>query len=422
MELDFKKLRNIHKDEKEGLSTAIKRLLRSEKKANSIKEITTEDGRTIRSTDEKLNAFVNFFQDVYSDNVVDASKQNVFINNFLKKFILAPSKMKKLNKPITISEVKAAITKLNPNSAPGLDGLTSNYYKMLKNVYAPLLQKLFKNSSKGSKLPLSFSQAVIKLLPKVHNSNELKDFRPIRLINTDQKILSHLLASRVKKLLNKVRGKDQSAYLRGRQINSTILITRLLIKKMRKNDAAVCLDFKKAFDSIDRKYIFRLLEALQIPSPILNLIKMMYFENSSYIEMNGYLSRPIKLERGVKQGCPLSALLFILAIEPLLNAIRTSKEILPWCSRKVAAYADDITCFTKLKSCDKLFELIEKFTAATQLTLNKSKTETLTKDPDHKNAKQEVKILGIHYTLFKANSRDKKPMFGREWSKEQRNW
>ena len=101
---------------------------------------------------------------------------------------------------VTEQEVEEAIKKLNSDSAPGLDGLTSNFYKAHANFFIPYLTNTFNLMTSHNCVPESFTRTVIKLIPKKPVSRTVEDYRPITLINTDQKILSHLLANRLKKV------------------------------------------------------------------------------------------------------------------------------------------------------------------------------------------------------------------------------
>ena len=81
------------------------------------------------------------------------------------------------------------------------------------------------------------------------------------------------------------------------------------------------IDFSKAFDNNDRNYLYELLTAFNFDEVTIGAIKVMYNSNVALIEINGHLSTPLSINRGAKQGCPLSFLLFILGVESLLKEI-----------------------------------------------------------------------------------------------------
>jgi hypothetical protein len=248
--------------------------------------------------------------------------------------------------------------------------------------------------------PPTFYHAVIKVLPKVNKPTKTWQYRPISLINTDQKIFSHVISNRLKTLLNIVIRKEQYAYLSNRNINNAINYTKMIVDKLMDNTAVVALDFSKAFDRVDRNYMYMLLERIKCPTNIISSIKSIYSNTSSFIEVNGFLSRPVFLERGVRQGCPLSALLFILALEPMLDMIRKNKNIKSCSSRKVNAYADDVSAYINHSSVEELFQTVEYFCDATQFLINIDKSEIMSnKEVPGYQISSNIKILGIKHFI-----------------------
>ena len=174
-------------------------------------------------------------------------------------------------------------------------------------------------------------------------------------------------------------------------------------KQMNNNKCIVNLDFSKAFDKVDRDYIFALLDRIGVDNFTKSAIRSIYKQTKAIIEINGYLSQTIVLERGVRQGCPLSALLFILAIEPLLCSVDNSTHIKGFVNAKTVAYADDITCLVHISSIEALFGTVKDFRDQTQLEINVKKSEILSTNniPFYKTVRS-TKILGIVFHADKS--------------------
>ena len=147
--------------------------------------------------------------------------------------------------------MEEAIKKLNSDSAPGLDGLTFNFYKAHANFFIPYLTNTFTLMISHNWVPESFTRTVIKLIPRKPVSRTVENYRPITLINTDQKILSHLLANRLKKSLTTLVGPHQTAYLPQRSIHSSLTQVNLNLEYLTEEDCLVACDFSKAFDQLD---------------------------------------------------------------------------------------------------------------------------------------------------------------------------
>ena len=120
---------------------------------------------------------------------------------------------------------------------------------------APILKKVFNNVVNTNRLPDNQQIAILKLLPKTENPKTVDEFRPISLLSTDLKILSHILANRLIKTLEDVIGQHQHAYLNKRQINIALIKVRKAPKQLNNSKCIVNLDFSKAFDKVDRDYI-----------------------------------------------------------------------------------------------------------------------------------------------------------------------
>ena len=150
------------------------------------------------------------------------------------------------------------------------------------------------------------------------------------------------------------------------------------------------------------------MKGLNLDELSVRAIETLYLDSKAVIEINGFLSASFKIHRGVRQGCPLSAFLFIVFIEPLLQAIESTEAIEGFwiLCPKLVSYADDITCLIKIRCIDRLFRLIDTFSKQTQMMINISKSEVLS-IPDlspYKTVK-ETKILGVlFYTSQKIEN------------------
>ena len=371
------------------------------KQKNNTNNITSlRVGASVTTNQEEIiKVFENHFSQLYKSKKKGSFE--IFLDHLNERKNEATNDVNE----ITIDEVLKAINKLNAKSSPGSDGITSNFYKIFKREMAPLLQSVFNNIVRTEKVPESQNIAILKLLPKTDNPRTVDEFRPISLLNTDLKILSHILSARIIIDLEDIIGQHQHAYLSKRQIHIALNKVRKAHKQLNNSKCLVNLDFSKAFDKVDRDYIFALLDKIGIDQYTKSAIRTVYNETKAIIEINGYLSKTIVLQRGVRQGCPLSALLFILAVEPLLCCIDNSPHIKGFTSSKTVAYADDITCSIRISSIEGLFDTVKDFCDCTQLEINVKKSEILsTRDIAFYKTVRVTKILGIKFFTDKSST------------------
>jgi len=147
------------------------------------------------------------------------------------------------------------------------------------------------------------------------------------------------------------------------------------------------LDFEKAFDSIEWSFIYKSLRYFNFGDDLINWIQTFYNGITSCVINNGHTSEHFLLERGVRQGCPLSPYLFIICTELLAHAIRNDQDItglnIENVTVKMSLYADDTTVILKpdINEIRKLFYILDKFRDISGLTVNRDKTQLLRLGP-----------------------------------------
>ncbi len=115
--------------------------------------------------------------------------------------------------------------------------------------------------------------------------------------------------------------KDQSYCIKDRCISDNLHLVRDVIDYAFKNNidmGLLSLDQEKAFDRVDHQFLFRVLKAFGFGDTFVAMIKLLYNDATCMVKMSGGLSVPVRVQRGIRQGCPLSGQLYSLVIEPLL--------------------------------------------------------------------------------------------------------
>jgi len=255
--------------------------------------------------------------------------------------------------------------------------LTSDFYTQFWKYIGMDLYEVFCESYKDGIRPAMCQCVVLSLLPKKGDLTLLKNWRPVALLKTENKILSKCLSNRLKEYLHLIIHQDQTYCIPKRSIMDNLFLVRdtLDICKMFNAEVGlIALDQEKAFDRVDHHYIFNLLAAFGFGQDFIKWIRLLYAGASCMVKVGGGLSRPIVVSRGIRQGCPLSGQLYSIAIEPLLFNIRKTLNglsiptIHQGLRTKITAYANDVTVFVNddndVKDLSRALELYEGASSA----------------------------------------------------------
>uniref|UniRef100_A0A670HUA2 Reverse transcriptase domain-containing protein n=1 Tax=Podarcis muralis TaxID=64176 RepID=A0A670HUA2_PODMU len=402
--------------------------LKKRQKLNTVTNLEFE-GKNIQNPVEIRKCFQRYFKQLYTQG----PQKETEIDHFLKRNGLPRLSQENrtiLNLKITQQEIEGAIQNMQLGKSPGPDGLTSKYYKALKDYLTQPLMEVCNEIMEGKKAPESWKEAFITLIPKLESEKtQLKNYRPISLLNVDYKIFADILANRFKKVLNEVIHKDQAGLLPGRHLfentRNIIDILELLQTNMNTKAVLIFIDAEKAFDNISWLFMKKNLEGMGVGQGFENGIGAIYSEQKAKLIVNNVVTEDFKIQKGTRQGCPISPLLFISVLEVLLNMIRGDRLVegiqVGAKQYKLKAFADDLvlTLQEPDPSTKRVLELIQEFGRLAGFKLNKQKTKVLgenltteelerfQKETDLKIVKK-VKYLGVNMTsknlnLFKEN-------------------
>ena len=346
-----------------------------------LTNVETDNGSLI--TDQELikNEVYRFYKNLYSkNNVNDVNFDNIRDN----AQVLSDGERAKLEADLTIDEIEFAINSLSNDKSPGPDGFTGEFLKFFcKDISTFILRSASAGYNKGM-LSSSLRQGNIVLIPKENKPKRfIRNLRPISLLSTIYKVISTCIANRMKQVLPSVIGDTQHAFLPSRNISSNYrFVYDTLVYTQEHNIPGMILsvDFEKAFDSISWTFMFKSLEFFNFGPCFMRWIRTLYENISTCVSINGQYTDWFEIQRGVRQGDPSSAYLYLVCAEILSLMIKNNNRIKGIKMRNnvnlLAQFADDTTLSLDgtEESLNNALKTISNFGSVSGLKINENKT------------------------------------------------
>ena len=390
----------------------------------NIPSLKDELNNTISDCKKILTMQKDFYESMFSSKPtmqVEGSKYHTYLHNIPKNTdhtrIIKDS-------DIELEELETAIRSSKQNKAPGPDGFSNEFFKFFIDSLKHWIFRYFKEAIEQNYFTEIALEGIITCIPKQGKlRNDLKNWRPLTLLNSIYKFYSSIIANRLKTTLPSLINEDQTGFISGRFIGEN---TRMIYDSIdycetfQQEGILIILDFSKAFDTIEWPFIEYCLKLFNFGEKFINYVKLCQKNSKSRVEQNGHLSPFITLARGCRQGDPVSPYIFVLCAEILSHVLRESREVKGLIvynkEFKVSQYADDTTLLLKpdYNTVVEVLRILKWFKNISGLHINKDKTNIVKLGATRGRSipwqgkfgfkwATNFEILGIHYDINHMN-------------------
>ncbi|KAI0524434.1 hypothetical protein KFK09_003803 [Dendrobium nobile] len=339
--------------------------IRSRSNMNLIKEISTSQGLITGHQNiavEHIEHFKKLFNvsDHFRNDQVSIPVRNLVPTTACNSLI----------EPFTDKDIKVVVFAGKTDSAPGPDDFSFGFYQQTWHIIGFRLCAAVRHFFTTGNMPIKAKATAITLIPKGSHAASISDYRPLSLCNVFYKIVAKLIANRLKPILPHIIHDSQAA--------------NELLKVFKGQQKFFCakLDIKKAFDSVSRNFLLHRLKLKGFLDKFIEWVKGCIMDVHFSICLNGSLEGFFSSSSGLRQGCPLSPLLFCIAMDGLLQCLQQSSFVRlnqGSFSIKHLMYADDLLVFG-LASAGNLAYLKDtmlNFSEQSSLHINPTKSSIL---------------------------------------------
>lgn len=297
-----------------------------------------------------------------------------------------------LTAPFSEDEVWVAIKGMNPSSAPGPDGLPVKFFQTFWNVIKQEVMALFDEFYVGSIDLARLNYGIISLIPKVPGASDIRQFRPITVINVIFRILAKGYANRVTPLADRITHPNQSAFIQGRYILDGVLVFHEVLHEVRSRRLKAVflkIDFHKAYDTVCWSFLREVLLRKGFDDRWVTRVMQMVSCDRTAVNINGEIRPYFPTLCGVRQGDPFSPFLFNMVVDALASILDKAKAaghirgIVPHlaggCGISLLQYADDTIIMVEGSAADitNLKFLLLCFQQMSGLKINFDKSDVM---------------------------------------------
>lgn len=410
---------------------------------NAIKYLRGEDDERIENSDQIKDMLLSYYKNLLGTENAGVLPPSVEDIKNLLSFRCNTSLASQLLKVPSMEEIRDTVASMPRRKAPGPDGFPVEFlweaWEQVGKETVEAVQEFFVTGY----LPKIFNATAITLIPKVPGADTLTQFRPVSCCTTMYKIIARLLKNKLKLFISDAVQGNQVGFVQGRQLCENVLLASELVSDFHASGITTrgCLqvDLAKAYDNLNWQFLENVLNAIDLPERFVGWIKQCFTTTSYSIAVNGELVGYFQGKKGLRQGDPISSLLFVLAMDVL--AKKLDRGVLdqsfgphPMCMVPLVthlSFADDVLIFFdgEEQSIQGILRILEDFERDSGLGINREKTALFldggnlltNQDMADRLGLQQgsfpVRYLGVPLTSRKLTKQDYQPLIDRVLSR-----
>ncbi|KAK4384062.1 Retrovirus-related Pol polyprotein from type-2 retrotransposable element R2DM [Sesamum angolense] len=285
-----------------------------------IFQISDDDGNEQIEPTIISSIFVDFYKGLLGGDRTDRAIDLRYLRPWARH-ILTDDEARAIIRPVTIDEVKTAFFDIEEDKAPGPDGFSSGFFKAAWPVVGEEVSKAIIDFFKTGRLLKQLNATLLTLIPKVRTPHSVAEFRPISCCNVVYKVISKIIVSRIREILDLLISPSQNAFVPGRLISDNILLAQELFSGYNQcrlpPRCALKVDLRKAYDTVEWDFLIATLRVFGFPAVFIRWIEECVTSAHYSVVVNGGVHGFFAGARGLRQGDPMSPYLFVLVVEVL---------------------------------------------------------------------------------------------------------
>ena len=364
-----------------------KSLQRKDWEQRHIYSIQKQDGTMVHNPDDIKAEIQEQYETLFKSEAISHPTLKYFLNQpgFPR---LSQEQKVSLEAPISVAEVQDAMKRIQGNKTPGYDSIPIEFYWKFPCELSEILCALYNSFSESGIMHDTAYMGIISLLYKGMGERFIRtNWRPLTMLNIDYKIFTKIMAKRLDPVMTTLVHPDQTSSVPGRNIQHSLAHVMSVVHYAKAHNAEAMIlsvDHQAAFDMVEWPFIIETLRAMNFGDSFIRLIECIYHTGkvNSAVNVNGFISDFFEVQRGIRQGCPLSPLIYVITSEVLAHFIRKTNMIkgIPLCgtNTRITKYADDTSLFvSKWIEVDTVFRIFALFKNASGSRLKSAKTQLL---------------------------------------------